>query len=281
MKHFEFSYKNPSGIEIYGQGWEPDKNKPRAAVLLIHGLGEHSGRYLHVAKVFCEKGFTVFASDRAGHGKSKGKRGHIKKYEHYFDEVHKLHAEAVRKYADIACFAYGHSMGGGIVLNYLLSKKRTGLAGIITTGAALELNFNPPKGKLFMGKLMRFIYPAFTERSGLDVNQLSKDPEVVKAYRNDPLAHNKITAVTGLGIINYGKKALEKVGKVNVPLLIMHGADDGITSPSGSEKFAKKAQGDVTLRIWEGLRHEIHNEPEQKEVLKTITDWMIAKLREK
>ena len=109
MKHFEFSYKNPSGIEIYGQGWEPDKNKPRAAVLLVHGLGEHSGRYLHVAKVFCEKGFTVFASDRAGHGKSKGKRGHIKKYEHYFDEVHKLHAEAVRKYADIACFAYGHS----------------------------------------------------------------------------------------------------------------------------------------------------------------------------
>ncbi|MCH2044509.1 MAG: lysophospholipase [Saprospiraceae bacterium] len=278
MKHFEFSFKNPSGIKLYGQGWEPVKNKPRAAVLIIHGLGEHSGRYQHVAEAFVKRGFAVFANDRAGHGKSKGKRGHAKRYEDYFDDVNKLHAEAVRKYADIPCFAYGHSMGGNVVLNYMLSKKRTGLAGIISTGAALELNFEPPKFKLFLGKIMLSLYPAFTERNGLDLQQLSRDPEVIKAYQNDPLVHDKVTAITGIGILNYGKKALEKVGKVNLPLLIMHGGDDGITSAKGSEKFANKAQGDVTLKIWEGLRHEIHNEPEQREVINTMIDWMMAKL---
>ncbi len=280
MKHYEFGWTSPAGKEIYAQGWLPEKSKPKAVVLLIHGLGEHSSRYAHLAEFLCAKGIALLANDRIGHGKSKGARGHVPKYTQLLDDIVKLHSEATRKFGSIPVFLYGHSMGGGLVLNYLLRNSKNGLQGAIATSSALELAFEPPAFKVFLGKLMRGIYPAFSQTNELNSAHISRDPEVVKAYENDPLIHDKISAETGMGMLSWGKEAIAKAHQLQTPLLIMHGTGDQITSAEGSRKFAEAAKNaDVTLKLWDGLYHEMQNEPEKTAVFDYIYDWIQSKLK--
>jgi alpha-beta hydrolase superfamily lysophospholipase len=241
-------------------------------------MGEHSTRYTHVAEFFTKHGYAILANDRVGHGKSKGKRGHVDKYEQLLDDIIKLHSEATRKFSGVPVFLYGHSMGGGIVLNYLLRNPKNGLQGIIATSSALKLAFEPPAFKIVLGKLMRNIYPGFSQTNEINPEHISRDKAEVEAYKKDPLVHNLITAETGMGLLQWGKDALEKVGKVNTPLLLMHGSADQLTSHKGTEAFAQKADGDVTLKIWDGLYHEIHNEPEKQQVLEYMLQWIESKM---
>ena len=281
MKHQKFGWKSPSNIDIYAQGWWPDENKykqPKAFILLIHGLGEHSGRYQHVAEFFTHHGFALLSCDRSGHGKSGNKRGHVCKYEEVYDDIVKLHSEATRRHSGVPVFLYGHSMGGGIVIDYLLNKKHTGLKGVIATSPLLEPAFKPPSFLLFLGKIMRSVYPKFSQDNQLDVNMISRDPLAVDAYINDPLVHSKVTSETALGMLSSGENSLKTVEKVNLPLLLLHGDKDGLTSHIATNKFADKATGDVTLKIWEGGYHELHNEPEKLEVLDYIYQWILQKL---
>lgn len=281
MKHTEFGWKSPSKINIYAQSWWSDNEKyatPKGIILLIHGLGEHSSRYQHVAAFFTHYGFAILTCDRSGHGKSSGKRGHIAKYSEVYDDIVKLHSEATRRHPNIPVFLYGHSMGGGIVIDYLLNKKHTGLKGVIATSPLLEPAFKPPAFLLFLGKLIRPIYPKFTQDNQLDANLISRDKLVVDAYVNDPLNHGKVTSETAIGMLKSGKNSLKTVDKVNLPLLLIHGSKDGITSSAATQKFAQKATGDITLKIWEGGYHELHNEPEKLEVLDYIYQWILQKL---
>jgi alpha-beta hydrolase superfamily lysophospholipase len=281
MTHTEFGWESPGKVKIYAQGWWPDlqKNKKiKGIILLIHGLGEHSSRYQHVAEFFTHYGFAVLANDRSGHGKSGAKRGHVAKYAHVFDDIVKLHAEASRRHSDVPVFLYGHSMGGGIVLDYILNKKHTGLKGVIATAPLLEPAFKPPAALLFIGKLMRSIYPGFSQNNQLDVNLVSRDELVVEAYTKDPLVHSKVTSETAIGMLNSGTDSLKNVGKINLPLLLTHGDKDGLTSHEATKQFASKASGDVTLKIWEGMYHELHNEPEKLEILEYIYQWILQKL---
>lgn len=279
MKHFEFGWKSPNNKEIYAQGWAPEKDKLRAVVLLIHGLGEHSSRYAHLAEFLTSKGIALLANDRIGHGKSKGARGHVPKYDQLLNDIVKLHSEATRKYAPAPVFLYGHSMGAGIVLNYLLRNPKNGLKGAISTSAALKLAFEPPAFKIFLGKMMKSLYPAFSQTNELNTSHISRDPEEVKAYENDPLVHDKISAETGMGLLQWGKDAIENAHKLTTPLLIMHGGSDQITSPEGSKEFAAHAKNaDVELKIWDELYHEIHNEPEKEEIFEHIYKWIQSKL---
>ncbi len=277
MPYYEFSWKSPSGKEIYAQGWEP-QGKPRAIVLLIHGMGEHSSRYQHVAEFFNSKGIAVLANDRIGHGKSKGKRGHVPKYDQLLDDIVKLHSEATRKYSGIPVFLYGHSMGGGIVLQYVLRNPKNGLKGVIATSPALQLAFEPPAFKVFLGKVMRGLYPGFSQTNEINPQHISRDKAVVDAYIKDPLVHNLITAETGMGLLQWGKDIIAKAQEIKIPLLLMHGDKDQLTSHKGTETLAAKLKGDVTLKIWEGLFHETHNEPEKEEVLQFILNWLNTKI---
>lgn len=277
MRHTEFSWKNPKGIKIYAQAWWPDPTrhkKPKAILLLIHGLGEHSSRYQHVAEYFTHKGIGILTCDRVGHGKSGGKRGHTAKYAHLFDDIEKLHAEATRRQAGVPVFLYGHSMGGGLVLDYLLNKKHTGLKGVIATSPMLEAAFEEPKLLLTVARFVRPVYPGFSQDNGLELQQLSKDPLVIEAYEQDPLVHSKITVETALGMIDSGQNSLKIVSQLKTPLLLLHGDQDGITSHKATERFANRANGDVTLKIWEGGYHELHNDPEKLEFLDYIYNWI-------
>ena len=266
-----FSWKTADGIDIYGIDWPVDQAK--AVVCIIHGLGEHIHRYEHAVSYFHKNKIAVIGYDRRGHGRSGGKKGHTISYDAFLDEIEYLEKEAKNRYPELAVFLYGHSMGGNLLLNYVLNRKPI-VNGIISTGAHISLAFEPSSVTLALGRLMKRIYPGFTQPNGLDVTQISRDSNVVEVYKNDPYVHNKLTAITGLSLLERADVLNNYSGDFPLPLLIMHGGADGITAPKGSENFAARVNGDITLKIWDDFYHEIHNEPEQDQVFAEMTLWI-------
>jgi acylglycerol lipase len=262
-------------VTFYMQGWEPD-GKPKAIVCLVHGLGEHTGRYHHVGKAFNDAGYALYGFDLRGHGQTPGPRGHFPSLDVVMQDIRQFVEFQRQNHPGLPVFLYGHSLGGLLTLTYVLQNP-DGLKGVIVTDSALRSALQEQKLKVAMAKLLGTLAPAMTIPSGLDAKTISRDPAVVEKYVNDPLVHDK----TSMGL---GKAALDAIDlcfshakEFKPPLLIMHGTADRLTYPSGSEDFAKLAgetNKDVTLKLWDGLYHEIHNEPEQKEVFKVMIAWL-------
>lgn len=272
MKHIEFKWQTVDGLQIIAQGWQPEAD-PQAVVCLVHGLGEHSGRYAHLAASLTRVGYAVLAFDQRGFGKSQGRRGHILSYEAMLDDITYLLDEAERRFPNRQCFLYGHSMGGNLVLNYAL-RHRPKLAGVIATSPWIKFAFKPSTVQVALGRVMDKLWPAFTIANGLDTQDLSHDPEVICAYENDPLIHNRISARLFVSCYQAGWWALEHAVDFKLPLLLMHGSADRMTSAEASRQFADQVPGDCTFKMWEGLYHEIHNEPQQQEVFDFLIDWI-------
>ncbi len=262
------------GRKMYFHQWTGDAE---ANLVLIHGMGEHSGRYKSFASYFVERGINVYAIDLFGHGKTEGPRGHTPKMEDYLWQIDFIVGMIQQLKAPL--FLYGHSMGGGLVLNYLF-RKNPRIAGVIASAPAIETAFEVPKSKLFLGRMGRKLMPALTQRNGINVDALSKDKSVINAYHADPLVHDIISAEVGIGVIEWGKW-LAHLGRdaVATSLLVMHGDKDEVTSPIASERFASKFHsGDVTFKSWKGLYHELHNEPEKEEVLSFVSQWIKSRI---
>jgi alpha-beta hydrolase superfamily lysophospholipase len=276
METFEWTWKSSDGLEMYSYGWVP-KGKPQATIVLVHGHGEHIGRYAHVGAALTEKGYALLGFDLRGHGKSGGLRGHTPCYDALMDDISAFFVQVDGRYPNQPRFLYGHSLGGNLVLNYALRRKPD-LKGVIATGPWLKLAFNPPAVQVMLGRLMNGIAPGFTQASNLETAALSHDTAVVTAYENDPLVHSKISARLFVSIYESGLWALEHAAEFPLPLLLMHGTADRLTSSEASKEFAEKAGKKVTLRLWDGWYHEIHNEPEKAEVFKVMLDWMNARL---
>ncbi len=272
MEISEWNWKSLDGLDMYARGWAP-QGQPRAAVMLVHGHGEHVARYDHVAAALAEKDYAILGFDLRGHGKSGGPRGHIPSYDALMDDIASFSRQTEERYPGLPRFLYGHSLGGNLVLNYTLRRKPD-LRGVIATGPWLRLAFDPPASQVTLGRLMNGIAPAFIQHSKLDARGLSHDGGVVTAYVNDPQVHDKISARLFVTIYKSGLWALEHAAEFPLPLLLMHGAADPITSAKASQEFAQKAGDKVTLKIWDGLYHEIHNEPEKAEVFKVMLDWL-------
>lgn len=260
-------------LPLFTRAWKIEN--PKAVIVLIHGFGEHSGRYAHLADFFNKNGYSVYALDNRGHGKSEGKRGHTPKYEAYLDDIEVFLDYVHTQNKNMEIYLYGHSMGGNLVLNYLLRRKPA-VKGVIVTGPWIQLAFEPKPILVTIGKLMRSIVPTFTQNSGLQQEHISKDPKVVEAYKQDPLVHGNISAAASLGLLEAASFLNTYAGEVTVPLLIMHGEDDLITSQPASEALAHRLKGKVTYKKWEGMYHEIHNEPQQLEVFNYTLGWMEA-----
>lgn len=276
MKSFESKWDGNDGITFYVRGWEPTQPRTKALIALVHGLGDHTGRYLHVGKTLTDAGYALVGFDLRGHGKSGGPRGHSPSSEALIQDIRQFFKFLVHRYTDLPHFLYGHSLGGLLSLTYAI-RYSAGLKGVIVTGAGLRSPLEEQKAKITMVKLLGSLLPTITVPSGLDPTTISRDPDVVQKYINDPLVHDK----TSLG---FGKSALSAIDlcfsrarEFVPPLLIMHGTADKVTYPGGSEDFARLASEnnkDVTLKLWDGLYHEIHNEPEKAEVFKVMLDWL-------
>ncbi len=279
MKTYQTMMESEGGMKFFGRGWEPDK-KPKAVVVLIHGHGEHVDRYSSVGEAFANAGFALVGFDLRGHGKSSGPRGHTPSYDALMDDISGFLAQAQARYPKRPMFLYGHSMGGNLVLNYGL-RRRSNLVGIIATGPWLKLAFEPAPLKVMLARTLDKIAPTFTQKSNLATAALSHDAGIVHTYDDDPLNHDKISARLFVVMYESGLWALDHAAGFPVPLLLMHGTEDRITSLRASREFAETAGKIVTLRLWDGWYHEIHNEPGKKDVLKTMVKWMNAQLAKK
>jgi len=272
MEISEWKWKTFDGLEMYARGWSP-QGQPKAAIMLVHGHGEHVGRYDHVAAALAEKGYAMLGFDLRGHGQSGGARGSTPSYDALMDDIASFSGQADARYAGLPRFLYGHSMGGNLVLNYALRRKPD-LHGVIATGPWLKLAFDPPATQVTLSRMMNNLAPGFTQHSKLDTKGLSHDQAVVTAYENDPLVHDMVSARLFLVMYESGLWALEHASEFPLPLLLMHGAADPITSARASQEFAQKAGDKATLKVWDGLYHEIHNEFEKPEVFKSMLDWL-------
>ena len=276
MLHFNFTINTQDGLKLHGQGWAPVA-EAKAVVCLVHGLGEHSGRYDPMAEAFSQAGYALLAFDLRGHGRSEGRRGHAPGYAALMSDIEKLLQEAAGRYPHLPCFLYGHSLGGNLAIYYVLNN-RPNLAGIIASAPLLRLAYNPSQWKSGMLRGMRALRINLSIRSGLDDTALSRDLNVVRNYRNDPLTHDLISARLAMDMLRYGEWNLNHASEFSLPLLLMHGDGDRITSAAATAEFAKKADRFCTLKIWEGFNHELHNEPEKQGVFDYVLEWMDIKL---
>jgi alpha-beta hydrolase superfamily lysophospholipase len=270
--HQEFTLLTEDQLELYGQYWAPEE-PIRAVICLVHGMGEHSGRYAHVAEFFNRNGIAVVAMDHRGHGRSQGKKGHTPSYNHLLNDVGALLKTAENTFPGKPVFLYGHSMGANLVLNYAIRNNPV-VKGIISTSAYLKLAFDPPAWKVKLGKLSAGILPGLTQATGLDTKAISRDPEEVKKYENDPLVHDKMSAAFFVNVHFAGPYAIEHAAELKIPTLIMHGTADKLTSAEGTKEFAGKSGPNVELKLWNGLYHEMQNEPEKEEVFKYTLNWI-------
>jgi acylglycerol lipase len=245
---------------------------PRAFIILVHGIGEHSRRYTYWAELFSAEGIGFISVDLPGHGKSDGKRGQIKKYSIFGEMIDTLIEITDKTYPSVPIFVYGHSFGGGIVLDYIL-RNRPGIKGAIVTSPWLRLAFEPSRIKRSLAGLMKNIIPDLTQPTGLIVSYISHDKEVIESYKNDPLVHDKISINLFHGAMASGRYSLTNASTLTIPLLILHGKDDLITSPEASREFAEKSSL-AELKLWDGGYHELHNEPFRKEVFSFILNWI-------
>jgi alpha-beta hydrolase superfamily lysophospholipase len=276
MKTLETTWKGRDGIEFYMHGWEPEGNKPKGVVALLHGLGEHTGRYAHVGNALTGSGYALIGFDLRGHGRSRGARGHFPSLDAALHDIRELFQQITRLHPETPQFLYGHSLGGLLALTYTL-QYRAGLKGVIATGAGLRTPLREQKAKIALVNLLGSILPRLTLPSGLDPNTISRDPEVVKRYVDDPLVHDRISLGFGRASLTAIDLCFERAREFPIPLLLMNGTDDKLTYPRGSEEFARLAReggADVKLKLWEGLHHEIHNEPEKTEVFRAMIDWL-------
>ena len=267
MEKFNLPLSNE--ITLSGLKWEVDK--PKANLMLVHGAGEHIGRYDHWAKLFNDQQINVYGVDHYGHGNSPGTRGHIANYDLYLNEIQALKRMLDERADNLPVLLYGHSLGGNIVLHWIIEHEKS-VDYVIVSGPWIKLKLVPPPWKISLMKWLSGMLPALSQGNELDPNWLSRDKLVVDRYINDPLVHNKIT-LSAANILFQRAEILDKYSKqLSDKILIIHGLDDKITDASASKAFASRTGIDYYGA--EGLFHELHNEPEQIEIFNYICNWL-------
>jgi acylglycerol lipase len=249
----------------------------RAVIILVHGLGEHIQRYSSWADLFNKEGIGFTGLDLPGHGRSDGRRGNIRNYSLVEEMLDILLKTCNKTFPCCPLFIYGHSLGGGIVLDYIL-RKNPRIKGAIVTSPWLRLASEPPKSKLILASAVQKLIPGLVQSSGLDSSFISRDNDAVKKYDNDPLVHGKISVGLFSEAMAAGKYSLANASELKIPTLLMHGRDDKITSPGGSMEFAEKADK-VELKLWERGYHELHNEIFKDEVFRYIMNWINRQMK--
>ncbi len=279
MRTTEGYFETAGGQRLFERTWLPD-GAPRAAIVLVHGYAEHSGRYAHTGETLASRGYAVYALDLRGHGRSDGDRVFVRSFNEYLDDVDALIARVRDRAGEIPIFMLGHSMGGAIVALQSITR-RPPVGGVMLSGAVLTLGRGGGVGQriataiaLVIGRLL----PRMRMRK-LDAATVSRDPTVVADYDADPLNfRGKMPAALISSMIRAVRTIEKRMGEIDQPILIMHGTEDQLATPEGSQQlYERVASIDRTLKLYDGLYHEILNEPERDDVLADITAWLDAR----
>ena len=273
MIHTEYEWLSQEKKQVYAQSWLPD-DQMKGIICLIHGLGEHSGRYARWAELFVQAGYGMLAPDLPGHGRTEGRKAYVQSYQVLLDQVGLLLQQAEKLFPGVPRILYGHSMGGNIVINYAISREAPFMA-LIASSPWLRLTFRVSPLELTLGKFMNSTLPGVRfKRKGTNAERLSHDPEYWADVRSDPLNHGMVTGRYFWIIHQQGEYALTHANKIKKPFLLMHGSDDKVTSSEASRELATIASEVTRFKIWEGLYHELHWEFEYKEVANYVIDWL-------
>ncbi len=216
--------------------------------------------------------------DQFGHGKTTGKRGHNPNFDTVLTCVTEVIIKSKKLFNGVPLFLYGHSMGGNVVLNYVLRRKHP-FKGVIATSPFLRLAFQPPALKLAIGKLLYKITPGLTMSNELNPNDISRIPEEVAAYVNDPLVHDKISPNYSIKFIETGQWVLDHASELKVSTLLLHGTGDKIIDYKATKEFANNSNGVASIILFEGGYHELHNDLCRDEILQNITNWINKQLK--
>jgi alpha-beta hydrolase superfamily lysophospholipase len=274
--HAESHLVGVGGLRIYWQAWLPD-GQPDATVVIAHGVSEHSDRYRHVAARLVSEGYAVYAIEHRGHGRSDGPRALIDRIDNAVADLDSLVSLAAGEHPGLPLFLLGHSMGGTIAVSYAI-KHQDRLGGLLLSGPLAALESASPPMRIAVGVLSR-LSPRLP-LIAVDASLVSRDPAVVDAYVNDPLVHHGKLPVRTIAELAAAIDSFpQAVSEITVPTLILYGSADGLCPPLGSLMLGERiAAADKTLKAYDGLYHEILNEPEMQLVLDDICSWMTARV---
>lgn len=266
---------NADGLRLFWRRMRP-KGEPKAALLLVHGLAEHSGRYRHVMAHFAGAGYDCLAVDMRGHGKSPGLRVHVDRFDEYLSDVQAGHELARETNPERQLFVIGHSQGGLITLRYALTYPED-LAGIVVSSPFLGLHPDARPGAVLnlAAKILSTLTPKLLLSKPPDPSFLSHDPEVGKAYLADPLVSRKVSARWFTEVMAAHADTLVRAGDLRVPALVMQSGDDRLADPAATRAWAAAAPAHrVEYVEWEGFYHEMFNEPEKEQVFAKVESWL-------
>jgi len=286
MKIDEFWLKMTDDIQCFGRRWIPPQ-RPRAVVCLVHGFAEHTGSYHFVAERFTEAGIAMMGTDWRGHGRSQGLPGYTPSYEKQtLADVTSLITAARKEFPDIPLFLFGHSMGGGMVLNHILRFPNSDISGVICTSPLLRLPEvkMPSTTQRILLRIAAAIAPKKVRHTRtpdtpyaatLEECVLVRDVAHEKKLRQDPLRNTAITLRMMDSTLRYGQWALDHAAELRKPLLLSHGTGDKVTSSDASAAFAAAAPADlITFKPWPDTYHELHKDINREEVFAFIVHWL-------
>jgi alpha-beta hydrolase superfamily lysophospholipase len=272
------TFQTPDGLKIYTEYHVPDGD-PKAVVLLVHGYGEHCGRYQHVIARLTQGDYAVYTLDHRGHGRSEGLRTYVDYMEQFVEDL-KLYFDRIKaENPGKKRIVLGHSMGALISLAFTQAYQSE-IDLLIISGAPVAADANVSPALIWAGKILTRVTPRLhllpTGKPGI----LSSDPEVDIAWDKDPLTNKKPLRVRlGVEINNMARKVRERLPELSLPMLIMHGEDDKLVNPIGSQiTYDKVSSADKTLRFYAGMRHEVMNEIQKEQVLTDIVDWLDSRV---
>jgi acylglycerol lipase len=274
MKHQEGVFTGVRGAGLYYQGWLPE-GEVRAVLLIVHGLAEHSGRYMNVVNRFVPLGYAVYGIDHIGHGRSEGRRLYVERFADYTEPL-KTYFDMVQCWQpDKPVFLVGHSMGGLIGALHLLAHQE-GLAGAVLSGPAIKAPGNIPAAIILIGRVLSVLVPRVGLVPPVGAEGVCRDPAVVKAYLADPLVcRGMMTARLGAELIGAMERVRAEANRITLPVLILQGGADRLVDPSGARiLYEKITSPDKKLVVYEGFFHEVFNEPQHDRVLTDVERWL-------
>jgi acylglycerol lipase len=273
VKHHEGFLEGIRGFRLYYQGWLPE-GEAKAVLFIVHGLAEHSGRYMNLVNRFIPLGYAIYGIDHLGHGKSEGPRLYVERFEDFTRPLMSV-VEIIRsRHPGLPVFLIGHSLGGLIGAMYLLARQDD-FAGAVLSGPAVKPPANVLPAVIFIGRVLSVLAPK-AELVPLDAEGVSRDPAVVAAYLADPLvSRGKMTARLGAEMLSAMKCLRAEAGRIRIPLLIVQGSADRLVDPDGARILVDAAaSADKKLIVYDGLYHEVFNEPEHDRVITEVETWL-------
>ncbi len=275
MEHFENYFKGVQGTKLFFQAWIP-KNPPKAIIQIIHGYSEHSGRYLNVVNALIPRSYAIFISDHRGHGKSEGLKAYVKSFNHFVEDQKRFYDLIRTKHPTLPLFVLGHSMGS-VIARLFVAQYPEGIDGLILSGAGTKIGSMSPFFK-FVADILFIFLPKM--RIAMDTaDYLSHDPEVVRSYREDDLVFKKSTVQLGVEFIKGLRKSIRLSKRIQIPTLVQAGSKDKLLTHAkrNAELLIMK---DKTIKIYEGLYHEVYNELETERgvVLTDLGNWLDSHL---